>query len=383
VRAERHGGFTAVARYDDVVAAARAADALSSRSVSIPASGDRFIPITLDGAEHAAHRARLAPFFSPHQVAAREDRIRRTTEVILDRLAPLGVADISRELTQVVPTITLLDLIGVPGADVDRVAGWTRTLIFDEHATAATGGAAAQALQRHLYGLVAERTDALAGTLPLDPDGTEPISLIDGLVAPTPGHRGLDADTVVNIATTLLYGGLGPATFLMNGALARIAADPALRRQFVADPALLAPATEEFLRLVSPVASIGRVATGDAQVEGVEGIDLAAGEQVLLVWGAANRDADQFADPESFVADRSPNRHLAFGVGVHRCLGAHLARLQFRVVVAAVLRRFPDYVIADPAEVADPADVGWLVGHMAGIHRLPIRFTPATGSGGD
>ena len=369
VRVDRHGGFVALTRYDEVVAAARAADALSSRTVSIPPTDDRFIPITLDGTEHARYRALLAPFFAPREVADREDAIRRTSEAVLDRLAPLGSADLSQELTQVVPAVTLLDLIGVPADDLDRVTGWTHTLIFDEHATAASGGAAARALQRYLYDLVDARSarSARSAQGAGGAEGAEPSrGLIDGLLAAS-SESMIDRDAVVNIATTLLYGGLGPTTFLLNGALERIARDPDLRRQLLADPAAVTSATEEFLRLVSPVASIGRVATTEA---GPLGDAAAPGDHVLLVWGAANRDGAQFADPESFVADRSPNRHVAFGIGVHRCLGAHLARLEFRVVVGAVLRRFPDFT------VGDPSTVGRLTGHMAGIHRLPIRFTP-------
>ena len=362
---DRHGGFVALTRYDDVVAAARAADGYSSRSVSIPASGDRFIPITLDGTEHAVARAVLAPFFSPRQVKARKRQIQSTTDALLDRLVPRGEADISIELTRVVPTVTLLQLIGVPAADIDRVAGWTDTLIFDEHATAESGGVAARALQRYLYDLVGARSITAGLT---DPTGAAGSSdLIDGLLAHPAGCQAVDIDDAVNMVTTLLFGGLGPTTFLMNGALHRIAADPHLRQRLLVDPDLLTPATEEFLRLVSPVASIGRVVAG-ADHPLVPNVS--PGDQVLLVWAAANRDDDQFDDAESFVADRSPNRHLAFGAGVHRCLGAHLARLQFRIVVGSVLQRLPDYAVSDPGAV------GRLTGHMEGIHRLPIRFTP-------
>ncbi len=362
---DRHGGFVALTRYDDVVAAARAADEYSSRSVSIPARRDRFTPITLDGTEHAVARAVLAPFFSPRQVKARELQIQSTTNALLDRLAPRGEADISVELTRVVPTVTLLQLIGVPAADIDRVAGWTDTLIFDEHATAESGGAAARALQRYLYDLVGARSITAGLTDPTD--STDLSDLIDGLLAHRAGRQAVDIDDAVNMVTTLLFGGLGPTTFLMNGALHRIATDPDLPRRLLADPDLLTTATEEFLRLVSPVASIGRVAAG---ADHPLGSDVCPGDQVLLVWAAANRDDDQFADAESFVADRTPNRHLAFGAGVHRCLGTHLARLQFRIVVAAVLRRLPDDAVSDQAAV------GRLTGHMGGIHRLPVQFTP-------
>jgi cytochrome P450 len=98
--------------------------------------------------------------------------------------------------------------------------------------------------------------------------------------------------------------------------------------------------------------------------------DFTAGDRVLLLWGSANRDGDEFADPESFVADRAPNRHVAFGSGVHRCLGAHLARVEFQAVIGEVLARLPDIAISDEAEI------GRRSGHMSGIHRLPVVFTP-------
>jgi cytochrome P450 len=365
---DRHGGFVALSRYRDVWMAARDHDVFSSRSVSIPGAPAVFIPITLDGAEHDEHRAVLASFFSPRRVEAQHEPIRALTASLIDRFVRRGTCDVSAELTRLVPSLTLFRLIGVPADDEERLLGWTGSLIFDETATAEDGAEAAGALQRYLYALVRSRQRSAIVEFVERGDG--PSDIIGVLLDANLGGRPLDVDAIVNVLITLVFGGLGPTTFLMNGALTLIDQDRDLRRRLTEDRSLLPTATEEFLRVISPVQSIGRVvSSADHRLDH----DFAPGDRVLLLWGSANRDGDEFADAESFVADRAPNRHLAFGSGTHRCLGAHLARVEFRVVIDEVLTRLADF------EVTNRDAIGWLPGHTGGIHRLPIRFTgPST-----
>lgn len=365
----RHGGFAVLSRYRDVAAAARDHDVFSSRSISLPDDPVVFIPINLDGAEHAQYRSVLAPTFSPRRVAGLRASVRDLAGSLIDRFADAGSCDLAVELTRVVPSLTLFRLIGIPPDDEAQLSAWTDTLLFDETATADDGRRAAEAMQRHLYDLVARRRRALATASDATAgDDTADADLVAELLGARVDGRPLDDHAVVNILVTLVFGGIGPTTFLLNGAVALIDADPGLRRRLLDDPGLLTTATEEFLRLVSPVQSIGRVVSvGERRL----GHEFHTGDRVLLLWGSANRDVDEFADPESFVADRVPNRHLAFGSGVHRCLGAHLARVEFQEVIGEMLARLPDVAIADDAEV------GRRPGHMSGIHRLPVTFTPA------
>jgi len=354
-RSAGHGGFSVVAGYSEVRAAAQEPDVFSSRSISIPDSPGDFAPINADPPHHQASRALLAPHFSPRRVEQREASIRARVTELIDALPAVGACDISRSLTRVVVSRTLFDLIGIPVSDWPRVAAWIDVLIFAEATSYAEGREAAEALQRYLY-------DLLRSSVPA---GGEAEPLIGSLVRTRVEGRALGADTIVNLMITLLYGAIGPSAFAANGALVLLDQDREARRRLIADPGLLGTATEELLRLISPVRSIGRVV---ARPEPRFGHDFGAGEQLLLVWGAANRDPVEFPEPDRFVPDRTPNRHVAFGAGIHRCLGAHLARLELRVIIGEVLRRIPDY------RVDHAAGAGWQAGHMCGINRLPITY---------
>ena len=134
-----------------------------------------------------------------------------------------------------------------------------------------------------------------------------------------------------------------------------------LRQQLVEDPSRISDAIEEVLRLYSPVWGIARTATRDAEVNGQP---IAAGERVLMLFASADRDAEEFPNPDEFVLGRVPNRHLAFGIGKHRCLGSHLARLEIRVAIEEVLEHLPDYRVE--------GEVGWNT-----MGPLPISYTPA------
>ena len=154
----------------------------------------------------------------------------------------------------------------------------------------------------------------------------------------------------------------------LSSAFLRLHRDHALRDRFIAQPTLLDPAIEELLRIDPPVQGFARSVTRDCVVGGRS---LAAGETLFMLWGSANRDPEAFPDPDAVHIDRSPNRHLTFGVGGHRCLGATLARAEMRIVLEEVLRRLPDLAI-DEAGVELPDTIGI----VNGIVREPATFTP-------
>jgi cytochrome P450 len=146
-----------------------------------------------------------------------------------------------------------------------------------------------------------------------------------------------------------------------------LARRPDVRRRLLDDPNLIPAAIEEFLRYVTPLPALARTTTQDVPVGDAT---IPAGERVLLHWMGANHDPAEFPDPDEFVIDRAPNRHFAFGAGVHRCLGSNLARLELRIVLEEVLRRMPDYRIAEGASVERYPGV------TRGISSLPVTFTP-------
>ncbi len=180
----------------------------------------------------------------------------------------------------------------------------------------------------------------------------------------------LTVDEKVRMVVQLIFGALHTTAYLINGALLLLDDDRAVRARLVRDPQLMEGAVEEFLRLISPVQGIARKVTRDAERFGTQ---FTAGDRTMLLWASANRDAAVFADADDLVVDRAPNRHVAFGAGIHRCIGAPLGRLQTRVLLEEILARMPDYSIPDRDAIV------WGASSTRGIISLPVVW-PSPGA---
>jgi cytochrome P450 len=164
-------------------------------------------------------------------------------------------------------------------------------------------------------------------------------------------------------------GGVDTTTALTANALHWLHANPGHRRRLIEDPGLIPVAVEEFLRYFSPVQMMARTATRDVELGGQP---IRAGDRLLLSFAAANRDPSIFTDPADLILDRTPNRYISFGNGVHRCVGSHLARVQATVMLEEILKRMPDYAIDDAQAVRYPT-----IGAINGYIDLPATFTPS------
>jgi cytochrome P450 len=165
----------------------------------------------------------------------------------------------------------------------------------------------------------------------------------------------------------LLIAGIDTTWSSIGSALWHLATHPDDRRRLVVEPELLPVAVEELLRVYSPV-TMGRLATEDVTLNGVT---IPAGSRVLMNFPAANRDPAQFPDPDTVMIDRAQNRHVAFGIGIHRCAGSNLARMEMQVALSVFLERIPDF------ELDDRAAVSWCGGQVRGPRTLPLRFAVA------
>ena len=172
----------------------------------------------------------------------------------------------------------------------------------------------------------------------------------------------------MSICGTIINGGVDTTTVLLANALEYLDRNHDLRRRLVDEPALLPSATEEFLRYFSPVQAFSRTVARDVELGGQQ---LERGDRVLLCFGSANRDESEFPAADEFVADRFPNRHVAFGLGKHRCIGSTLARTEFMIMLDEVLARMPDYEID-----RDASERYVSLGIVNGWIRMPGRFTP-------
>jgi cytochrome P450 len=188
------------------------------------------------------------------------------------------------------------------------------------------------------------------------------------------GEGPLGDDLVFETAYTALAAGVDTTTSLLSAALWHLDRYPGDRQRLIDDPALLEVACEEFLRFYAPAQAGARTAVSPAEVGGES---FERGDRLLLAWASGNRDGTKFDDPDEFQLDRWPNRHMAFGYGIHRCIGAGLARQEFVVVLGEVLRRIPDYAIDHDRTHTYPD-----VGLMFGFQGMPATFTPGRPMGG-
>jgi cytochrome P450 len=306
--------------------------------------------LNLDPPDHTRLRRLITPAFGARTSAALAPRIRRVTADLLDPVD--GEVDLVEALAMPLPVIVIAELLGIPGDDRTRFRRWVDGIF--RSADEPTRHRSATELVSYLEGWIARRRhrpadDLLSRLASAEQQGdrlshTELLSTVFLLLVA--GH-----ETTVNLI------GNGVLELLRHpGELAR------LRRR----PGLVASAVEEILRFNGPVkASTLRFAFDDVDFDGVM---VPRGEAVMPLLLAANRDPAVFPEPDRFDITRDPNRHLGFGHGIHFCLGAQLARLEGRIAIDALVRRFPTLALA-----TDPGQLDWLPGHpLHGVRRLPV-----------
>jgi len=365
VRSAAQGGFWIPTTYAQVAAIAGDDEAFSSRINTIPQHPETFLPpITFDPPESNEYRRMLLPLLSPGAVRAMRPRLEALATEAIDAVIERGEADLVQDYARRVTYRTAVALAGLPAEKTDEImnvvaggvlgtidpAAYAEGLLFVHEEV--RRAIAAQRLQPRADGAISHmlhKVEIMGGRAPSDQEIEGAVMLILGGGADT---------TVAATGTTLYYLGVHPQA----------------RARLIAEPDLWSTALEEFLRFTSPNHALARIVAKGCRIGGV---DLQAGDRVLLPWAAGNWDAAAFADPDQAVLDRFPNRHLAFGVGSHRCLGSHLARAMFEVMLREALRRLPDYqVVREGVRKAPSASV------VLAFTHLPVRFSPSARTGG-
>lgn len=356
-RSTKFGGFWVLSKYADIVAAARDTETFSSgQGISIPvfASLVPLVPIESDPPLHAEFRRTLQREFSRGRMEALEQPIRDLANELLDGFVDRGSADLAVELAAKLPGMVLAELMGFLRSEGDWFRSHTQRLIETSkvgdsegnmEASVSFAGNVATALAERR---AAPRADMLTRIVTSEVDG-RPITDVEAL--------GMTLVTVIAGHETTV-GGIG--SLLMH-----VGADPELKRRLLADPSLVPRAVEEAVRLEAPIQGTARTVTRDVQVRG---LSLRAGDKVWLLYAASNRDEETFPDPDRFDLDRARNRHLGFGEGVHRCVGAPLAQVEMRVVLEEVLKRIPGF------EVTDRDSITFDGSQSRTVARLPARW---------
>jgi cytochrome P450 len=339
-----HDGRWMVSGYDEVTAAARDTETFSSRhdmpngtspyaGVMVPPTPIRAVPIEMDPPGYIDYRRMLQSRFSPTVVRVMRARTEEFVTWCLDRRIESGRIDLFHDLTKLVPAMITMQLIGLPIEHSEIIAD----AVHNRSEERFNLNAAWSLLMKVTTEAIARRKQERADDL---------ISYL--LDAEIDGHRFADHE-IMEICFTLVIGGMATTARLALGGLSYFAVHPEERARVKDDPELMASAIEEFLRYYSPVPFLSRTAVSDTCLGGQE---IKAGDRVVLGYAAANRDPKVFDRPDEIIIDRSPNRHLALGHGVHFCLGANLGRMEATVMIEQVLARMPDYeLIRDPAPV--------------------------------
>lgn len=339
-------GFWILSRYQDVFDAALKPQTFSSASgMTIPVIPQPpVICIEQDDPEHRKYRRPLQGWFTAKRMQELEPQVRRIVTTLIDEIVDHRKGDLAA-IAAAVPPMVIALILGLPEKDWD----WFRereatTLRLAQVGDKEGAGAAADDVLRYLSDRIEERR--------ADPQGDMLSDLatlvIDGEVIP---HK--DA---VSLAFLLLGAGHETTVGGIGGLLYRVFQDSEVRDQLIEDATLVSVAVEEALRIETPLFGLGRMAKHDSTVDDVT---IPEGDRVMLMWGSANRDPGVFDNPEDFRLDReNSEKHIAFGAGIHRCVGAPLARLEMQIVLEEVLRRMPALRLTNPSDV----NVVWTVG---------------------
>jgi cytochrome P450 len=357
VHTDRFLGCYMPTTYEAVKEIAYDTDHFSSRRVIVrdirPEITSRAPPITSDPPEHKPAKQLLLPPFTPDAMKKLEPRVRAICNELIDEFIADGQCDAAARYTRHVPVRAIAHMLGIPEKDGDLFIKWIHEIlelgIKDDNALIK----AVQEMTGYFIGQVEQRkhrpTDDLISTLMKARD-----------------HNGqpLSDDHVLGSLRLLLIAGIDTTWSAIGSSLWHLARTPADRERLIKEPELMPMAIEELLRAYSPVTMAREVMKETV----ISGCPVKPGNMVLLSFPAANRDPSMFADADKVVIDRKENRHAAFGLGIHRCIGSNLARMEMTVAIEEWLKRIPDFCL-DPA-----GKVTWSEGTVRGPRQLPFLF---------
>jgi cytochrome P450 len=319
-----------------------------------------------DPPRHTKLRAILMKAFTPRSIANLEPRVRQLSRELLDPHLARGELDLAVDYAGPLPSMVIAEMIGIPLADRRRFLRWAEVIVNLSYAIA--GGEAADQAMRENAEVREEMKAYLARVLEERRKAPKDDLLTRLVEAEVDGER-LTEDDLLGFFQLLLSAGTETTTNAISNAILCFIEHPDQLARLRAEPHLLPSAIEEVLRYRSPTQFAFRETTRDVELHGQV---IPKGSLVLPVIGSANRDPQQFEDPGRFDIARGPNPHIAFGHGIHFCLGAALARLEARVALADVLERLEHFELAS-SEPWEPRKA--LLVH--GPRRLPLRFKPA------
>jgi cytochrome P450 len=362
----RNGGHWIVCGYEATATAFRDWEHFSSARTNPEycaiTFGDSRIPLLVpeevDPPEWYALRRILAELLSPRAVEQLRPRIRRWVTHYVDEIIESGRCEFVRDITCPVPAAVTLEWLGFPASEWQAISA-----AFHDVAAYPKGSAEFVRAGAAFVPLMARISEELEARRRAPRDDA-----LTAIAYHEIGGVPIANDVAEALVFNTVGGGVDTTTSLIGSALLHLCQSPEDRRRLFESPDLLSTATEEFLRCYPPARTHARTVSVDVELAGCP---MRKGDRVVLSEISADRDEAAFPDAERFVIDRLPNRHLSFGVGIHRCPGSHLARIEFAETIEAILTRMPDFAIDFDDVVEYP---GWSM--IGGWERIPATFTP-------
>ena len=361
---DRYGGVWLPTTHDYVSEVAYDTEHFTSRSVvvseirpgpeDLPAPIGLAPPITSDPPFHNIARRMLLPAFGPKPIAALEPFTRELCKELLDKTDGQREFDAAVEYARHIPLRVIIGMLGFPQEDADIFRKFIQQVLEDvdqspeDRQTVIQQGEIDEYMDAQIDDHVARPRDDLTSFL---------------LQAEIDGNR-LPREHVRGTMTLLMIAGIDTTWSAIGASLWHLAQNPEDRRRLAADPELMPTAIEEFLRAYAPV-TMARLVAQDFEFHGQQ---MKEGDWLLLPFPSANRDPSAFEDPDEVRLDRVQNRHAAFGLGIHRCLGSNLARMELRIALEEWMTRYPDF------ELSDPSAVTWSAGQVRGPRTLPVKI---------
>ncbi|HVM10515.1 MAG TPA: cytochrome P450 [Acidimicrobiales bacterium] len=356
---DRYGGVWLPTKHADVSAIANDTEHFSSRSIIVTEHRPPAMlapegiapPISSDPPFHMDARRMLLPIFSPQRIDELEPSTRAYCQELLDAVKDRDVVDAAADYAQHIPVRVIANMLGLPEEHADTFRGFVHDILEGVALPLEQRMVGFQALFQYLMGHIDDhiqnpRDDLISFLLDSELHG-EKLS---------PFH-------VVRTIALLLIAGIDTTWSAIGASIWHLAKTPADRERLVKEPELLPTAMEEFLRAYAPV-TMARLVKDDFEFQGCP---MKTDDWILLSFPAANRDPEVFDRPDEVIIDRQPNRHAAFGLGIHRCAGSHLARMELRVALEVWLETFgADF------ELADAEAVRWSAGQVRGPRVLPV-----------
>jgi cytochrome P450 len=335
----------AVSRYEDVAYIAKNTQLFSSAPIIPAILGDQNpVPevnwmISADPPAHTALRKLVNKAFTPRMVAALEPRIREIVAQLLDQIAEKGGEfDLVHDFSTPLPLMVIAQMLGIEPERYREFKRWSDDMIR------ATGGEEVSPAERErLRGSMDDLRNYFENAI-AERRQHPREDLISALVRAEEDHHQLTAREVLAMCLLLLLGGNETTTNLIGSTVLTLLSHPAELAKVRADLTLVPQMIEEMLRYEAPAQALLRQATADTKIAGST---IPAGGGVMILYGSANRDERQFPNPDVFDVTRNPQEHLAFGFGIHYCIGAPLARLEARIAMDAFLRRFPKVALCE------------------------------------